>query len=391
MLKEAIGRRIDELAQDLFAVSDYIHANPELAHQEFKAQARLVQEFERQGFFVEKGVGGFETAFKASLPPTREGPTVAFLAEYDALPGVGHGCGHNIICTAALGASAALKPLMEEVRGNIVVIGTPAEEGSSPPVKPTMIERGVFDGVYVSLITHARDITCTGGHYLAVESMDFRYRGKPSHASSNPEDGISALDAALLTMHAIELLREHVRSDVRLHGVITDGGQAPNVVPERASVRYYVRALDRPYLDQVVDRVKNCARAGALASGADVEIVTLAQLENRLNVETLNQLVIENAAKAGAQRIKPHPASLGSADFGNVTHAMPAATLYVAVAPEGVPWHTAEMAEAAGGELGHQGILIGAKAMAWTAFDILTQPDLMEQMRQEFVAAKANG
>jgi metal-dependent amidase/aminoacylase/carboxypeptidase family protein len=192
-------------------------------------------------------------------------------------------------------------------------------------------------------------------------------------------------------MHAIELLREHVRSDVRLHGVITDGGQAPNVVPERASVRYYVRALDRPYLDQVVDRVKACARAGALATGADVEIVTLAQLENRLNVESLNQLVIENAAKAGAERIRPHPASLGSADFGNVTHAMPAATLYVAVAPEGVPWHTAEMAEAAGGELGHQGILIGAKAMAWTAFDILTQPGLMEQMREDFMAAKANG
>jgi metal-dependent amidase/aminoacylase/carboxypeptidase family protein len=134
--------------------------------------------------------------------------------------------------------------------------------------------------------------------------------------------------------------------------------------------------------------VKDCARAGALATGAEVEIVTLGKLENRLNVETLNRLVIENAEKAGAERIRPHPASLGSADFGNVTHAMPAATLYVEVPPEGVPWHTAEMAEAAGGELGHRGLLIGAKAMAWTAYDIFTQRELLEQMQQEFAAAK---
>lgn len=391
MSKEAIGRLVDDMAQELFAVSDYVHANPELGHQEFKAQARLVEEFERQGFVVEKGVGGFGTAFMAKLPTAKEGPTVAFLAEYDALPGVGHGCGHNLICTAALGAAAALRPMMDQLPGNIVVIGTPAEEGSSPPVKPTMIERGVFDSVDVSLITHARDITCTGGHYLAVESLEFHYKGKPSHASSNPEDGISALDAALLTMHAIELLREHVRSDVRMHGIITDGGQAPNVVPERAALRYYVRALDRPYLDEVVARVENCARAGALATGAEVEITSLAKLENRLNVETLNRLVIENARDAGAQRIKPHPPSLGSADFGNVTHAMPAATLYVEVPPEGVPWHTAEMAEAAGGEAGHRAVLIGAKAMAWTAYDIFSQPELLEQMRQEFAAAKASG
>ncbi len=313
---------------------------------------------------------------------------MAFLAEYDALPGLGHGCGHNLICTAALGAAAALRPVIEDLAGNIVVIGTPAEEGSSPPVKPTMIERGVFDDVDVAMISHARDLTCTGGRYLAVDSLEFHFKGKASHAAASPEEGISALDAALLTLHGIELLREHVRSDVRLHGIITDGGQAPNIVPERAVVRYYVRALDRPYLEQVVARVENCARAGALATGAEVTITNLGKLDNRLNVETLNRLLLENARQAGAQRIKPHPPGLGSADFGNVTHKMPAATLYVKVAPEGIAWHTAEMAEAAGGEPGHRAVLIGAKAMACTAYDLLTEPSLMEQIKRGFAEAQ---
>jgi amidohydrolase len=388
MSKEAIRQRADELAPELFAISDFIHANPELGHQEFKAQARLVGEFQGHGFDVKKGVGGFETSFKATLPHLKEGPTVAFLAEYDALPELGHGCGHNVNCTAALGAALALRPSMVGLRGNIVVIGTPAEEGASPPVKPTMIERGVFDGVDVAMLSHARDRTCTGGRLLAIDTLEFHFKGKASHASISPEEGISALDAALLTMHGIELLREHVRSDVRLHGIITDGGQAANVVPERASIKYYVRAQDRSYLDKVIPRVENCALAGALATGAEVTINNLGKLDNRLNVETLNQLLLENARLAGAQRIKPHPPSLGSADFGNVTHRMPAATLYVEVVPEGVGLHTKEMREAAGGASGHRGLLIGAKAMACTAFDILTDADLLDQIKSEFAQTK---
>jgi amidohydrolase len=251
-----------------------------------------------------------------------------------------------------------------------------------------MIEKGIFDNVDIAMITHGRDRTCTGGQLLAVNVLEFIYKGKGSHASASPEDGISALDAALLTMHGIEMLREHVRSDVRIHGIITDGGQAANIVPERAVMRYYVRALDRPYLESVVLRVENCARAGALATGAEVQISTLGKLENRLNVKTLNALLLDNARLAGAQRIMPHPPSLGSADFGTVTHALPAATLYVEVIPEGTALHTKEMEEAAGGKEGHEALLIGAKAMACTVYDLLKEPKLIKKIMEEFMKVK---
>lgn len=389
MSKELIHQRVDELAPELFVVSEYIHSNPEVGHQEFKAQARLVAEFEQRGFVVEKGIGGFETSFKATLPQSKDGPTVAFIAEYDALPNLGHGCGHNLICTAALGAATVIKSIIEQedVPGNIVVFGTPAEE-TPPPVKAKMVELGVFDDVDVVMISHGRDLTCTGGDLLAIDALDFHFTGKASHAAANPEDGISALDAALLTMHGIEMLREHVRSDIRVHGVITDGGQAANVVPERASLRYYVRGLDRPYLEKVVARVENCARAGALATGAEVSITSLGKWDTRLNVEVLNELLQENARQAGAQRIKPHPPSLGSADFGNVTHTVPAATLYIELVPEGTSLHTKEVVVAAGGDPGRQVIKIGAKAMASSAYELLTKPDLLEQIKREFFEVK---
>jgi amidohydrolase len=373
---------------ELVALSDYIYANPEVGHQEFKAQTRLIDEFAQRGFTVERGVGGFATAFKATYSRGRPGRTIAFVAEYDALPGLGHGCGHNLICTAALGAASSLKGRIdaEDLGGTVVVLGCPAEE-TAPPAKGFMVERGVFDGIDVIMIAHGRDRTCTGGELLAVDALELQYHGRASHAATNPEDGVSALDAAMLTMHAIEMLREHVRSDVRIHGVVTDGGQAPNVVPERAALRYYVRALDRPYLERVVRRVEDCARAGALATGAAVTITNLGKWEPRLNVETLNSHLLEHGRQAGAERIKAHPPSLGSADFGNVTQHLPAATLYVELVPEGTALHTRAVVEAAGGEPGRRAMLIGAKAMACTAYDLLTDAGLLQQITDEFRAA----
>jgi amidohydrolase len=392
MSKEAIHHQIDEMAPQLYAVSDYIHANPELGHSEFKAQARLVEEFEKRGFDVERAIVGFPTSFRATLPQRRPGPTVALIAEYDALPGLGHACGHNLSGAAALGASAVLKGMIEagELTGNIQVIGTPGEE-VPPGTKGVMVDQGVFDDVDVAMITHAKDRTHTGGQLRAMNAIKFHFKGKPSHAAAGPEKGISALDAALLTVHAIELLREHVRSDVRIHGIVTDGGDAPNIVPERASLYYFVRALDRPGLEQVVARVENCARGGALATGADVDIENLGSTDSRLNVTGLNDLLLENARQAGAQRILPPPSGFGSADFGNVTQTLPAATLYVELTPEGTPLHTIGVAEAAGGEAGHHVVRVGAKAMACTAYQLMTQADLLTAIKEEFAAVKAEG
>jgi amidohydrolase len=388
MSKDEIIKFIDENEIDLIKISNEIHTNPELGHQEYKAQSLLTETLDRWGFIVQRSVGGFETSFVSSLPDKKDGPTIAILAEYDALPGLGHACGHNLIAAAALGAAHATRSFSGELQGNIVVIGTPAEEGSSPPVKAGMIERGIFDEVDIAMMAHGRDRTCTGGQLLAVNTLEIIYRGKASHASANPEDGVSALDAALLSIHGIEMLREHVRSDVRIHGIITDGGQAANIVPERSAMRYYVRALDRPYLETVVSRVENCARAGAMATGAEVQIITLGKLDNRLNIDTLNKLLLNNARLAGAQRIKPHPLSLGSSDFGTLSHTLPAATLYIEVIPEGTALHTKEMEKAAGSKEGHRAVLIGAKAMACTIYDLLTNPWLVEKIKREFIKAK---
>jgi amidohydrolase len=375
---------IDALAEELWALSSFIHANPELGHQEVQAQARLVSVLRAQGFAVEEGVGGFPTAFRARFA-AGSGPLIAFLAEYDALPGLGHGCGHNLICAAAVGAAWALKDAMERehVPGTVIVVGTPAEE-VPPPVKGLMAERGVFDGTDVAMIAHGRDRTCSGGALLAVDAFDFTFRGRAAHAAANPEDGISALDAALLTMHAVEMLREHVRSDVRIHGIITDGGQAPNVVPDRAALRYYVRALDRAYVEQVSRRVEGCARAGALATGAELTVTPLGRWEPRRNVEVLNQRLLAHAAEAGAERIGEHPPSLGSADFGNLSQRLPAATLYVELVPPGVALHTPEVVRAAGGEPGRRALLIGAKALAATGYDLLTDPPFLAQIQAQF-------
>lgn len=382
-----LHRAIDVMAPDLWAVSSFIHANPELGHHELKAQARLVEELRVRGFTVEQGVAGFPTSFRATYT-VGSGPAVAFVAEYDALPELGHGCGHNLICSAALGAATAVKTAMErgKLGGTVMVVGTPAEE-VPPPVKGLMVERGIFEGADVAMIAHGRDRTCAGGPLLAVDAFDFEFRGKAAHASASPEEGVSALDAAVLTMHALELLREHVRSDVRFHGIVTNGGQAPNVVPDRAALRYYVRALDRPYLEKVSRRVEECARAGALATGASVTITPLGKWEPRRNVDALNRRLLQHAAAAGAERIGEHPPSLGSADFGNLSQRVPAATLYVELVPEGVALHTPEVVMAAGSEPGRRALLIGAKALASTAHDLMTDPAFLAQVKEQFEAA----
>lgn len=388
------GRRdlytyIDKLADDLWALSSFIHAHPELAHQEVQAQAHLVATLRTQGFEVEEGVGGFPTAFRARFS-SGERPAVAYVAEYDALPRLGHGCGHNLVAAAAVGAACALKTAIQRARlsGTVLVVGTPAEE-VPPPVKGVMAERGVFDGTDVAMIAHGHDRTCSGGRLLAVDAFDFEFRGRAAHAAASPEEGVSALDAAVLTMHAVELLREHVRSDVRIHGIITDGGQAPNIVPERSALRYYVRALDRPYVEQVSRRVQDCARASALATGASLTIIPLGKWEPRRTVAALNHRLLEHAAAAGAERIGEHPPGLGSADFGNLSQYLPAATLYVELVPEGVALHTPEVVHAAGSGPGRRALIIGAKALAATGYDLLTDPAFLAEVRQQFLSGSS--
>ena len=371
------------MADELCDMADRIHANPELGFQEHQASRLLSDYLEKSGFAIARGVAGMETAFVASYGDSPDRGTVAFIAEMDALPVVGHGCGHNIIGPAAVGAAIAVAGAARQLRGRVCVIGTPAEE-IPPPVKKRLLEMNVFKGVDVALITHGDDRTAVGGETLAMQALDIRFTGKAAHAAVSPDKGISALDAAVLTMHAIELLREHVRSDVRIHGTVVDGGGAPNVIPAHASLRYYARSLDGAYLEEVVERVRNCAKGAALAVGAGVEVSSLGVWDSRYNVPSLNATLLQNALENGAFAVEPASESAGTTDFGTVTRTLPAATLKVPLVERDVPGHSPEWALQAGGERGHRCLLLGAKAMAATAYDIFASPDLMTRIKGEF-------
>ena len=380
MSREDILKTIEALNPQLLSVSDYIYENPELGYQEFKAKKTLTGLLQEYGFTVQDGVGKLETAFKAVYPSHGQGPNIAFIAEYDALPDLGHACGHNLISAAAVGAGIALAQNLPF--GKVSVIGTPAEE-IPPAAKQKMIDNGVFDDVDIALMMHGADRTTTKTGSLALESIDYKFKGKASHAALYPHLGISALDAAIITMQAIEMLREHVRSDVRMHGIITDGGRAPNIVPERAALSYFARALDNDYLGEVVRRMDDCARAGALATGAHLEIVHKGRVANKVLLDSLNDLLLENAQQAGALQIMAPGTELGSTDFGNITHYIPGASLKVAIMEPGQSLHTIEAYKAAGSEVGHRAIEVAALAMAWTGYDLLIDPQKLETVKNE--------
>ncbi|GED67147.1 amidohydrolase [Brevibacillus reuszeri] len=386
--KESIYSTVEDLRDLIIQVNDYIHDNPELGHQEFKAVELLTSTLADHGFQVEKEVAGLPTAFTATYQNKQGGPVIGLLCEYDALEGLGHGCGHNLQASSITGAAIALRNNLGELPARIIVYGTPAEETTSGKVP--MAEAGLFDCLDVALMMHGGDRTTVDGKSLAINSVEFVFEGKASHAAVAPEQGISALDAVLLTFNGIEYLREHVRSDVKIHGIITDGGTAPNIVPERAEAKFLIRAADRAYLDTVVERVYNVARGAALAVGAKLTIHEGKALDNKLNVQRLNDLLLENARLAGAREITPPRQSTGSTDFSTVTHRVPGACLRVSFVPFGVSNHTRDWVEAGKSEDGHAAIIAAAKAIAATSYDLITKPDVLKEIQKEFLVAKGS-
>jgi len=310
---------------------------------------------------------------------------VAFIAEYDALAGIGHGCGHNIIATAALGAAIATKAIVGEVGGTALVIGTPAEESGGGKV--FMASRGAFDDLDVAMLVHPanRDVAVT--YALALVALGVQYFGRAAHAAARPEAGINALDALIIAYNAISALRQHIRDSARIHGIITDGGQAVNVVPEHAAGTFLIRAEDDDYLAELEEKVLACFRAGAEATGA--------RLEYRWGEEARYRAMRSNLALAGAYRrnmealgrqVQEYDSgrSLGSTDMGNVSALLPVIHPTVAIAPPDVIIHTPEFREVAASEAGHRGLLDSAKAMAMTAVDVLVDADLRRRIEEEF-------
>ncbi|KRT67913.1 MAG: amidohydrolase [Candidatus Rokubacteria bacterium CSP1-6] len=386
-LKDAIGRAVDGLADELESLSHRIHANPELGYQEVKAAGWLSDFLAAKGFKVEKGLAGVETAYRATIE-TGEGPTIAILCEYDALPGLGHACGHNVIATSGAGAGAALAAVRGQLpKGRIQVIGTPAEEGGGGKMK--LIEGGVFTDVDCAMMIHGLDRTILHADLLGIVRVNFDFTGKAAHASADPWQGVNALDAVIQTFNAISALRQQVRPDVRIHGIITNGGQAPNIIPEAASATFYVRAATLDYMWEVYKKVVACAEGAARATGAQLQTVQVPTVYEPLKRnETLLGAFKVNLERLGDTPEPPDPSRLGSSDIGNVSQVIPAIQPYIKIAEAGTPIHSRAFAEAAVKPLARRGLVTAAKTMAMTTADLLADPALVRRAKDEFAASK---
>jgi amidohydrolase len=380
--KHEVLAKIDSISGELIDLARRIHANPEIAFREVQSSRWLAEALNRNGFQTQLGIADLPTAFRAEANGSGSGPTVAFLAEYDALPEIGHACGHNLICTGALGAGIGLAAVMGTVPGKVVVFGTPAEEGGGGKV--LMLERGAFAGVDAALMFHPSNATLLTRASLASYRLKVRFLGKAAHAAAAPFEGINALDALIQMFVNIGLLRQQLRDDARVHGIITYGGAAPNIIPDRAEATFSIRALDREYAAVVLDKVIKCAEAGAEATGATLEVETKKGYDAIKPNGALAQAFGRHLEELGWP-VDPTPAKprLGSTDIGDVSQAMPAIHPYVKIA-DNVAGHTNEFREAALTDRGMQAMLIAAKAMALTGLDYITDPSLREAARLEF-------
>jgi amidohydrolase len=380
--KQRLVDEVDIRREELIRIADRIHANPEVAFEEVESAALLCDVLEGNGFDVVRGAGSLETAFVATLHGREGGPTVALLAEYDALPGLGHACGHNLIGTAAVGAGLALKEVLPDLAGTIQIIGTPAEEGGGG--KAYLVDAGVFREVDAAMMVHPSNRNMTRRRSLTSYKVSIEFFGKAAHAAAKPDEGINALEAMILTYNGINALRQHLRDDARVHGVITHGGQAPNIVPDYTAARFYVRALDTPYCSEVLEKLEACAEGAARATGARLQFEEYAPRYDAIWPNPkLADLAEANMAALGIEVKAPDPDErMGSSDMGNVSQVVPALHPYIAIGPEELGGHTIEFREAAASPAGHEGMIKAAKVMAMTAVDLLAAPaNLLEAKR----------
>ena len=387
-LKREVCATIDAMGPELIDVSHAIHAKPELAFHEFEAAKLLTSKLEAADLPVRRGAFGLPTAYASSFGPENT-PEVAILSEYDALPGIGHSCGHNIIATTGLGASLALAKLGAKLPGRIRYLGTPAEERGGG--KELMAQEGAFDHVDAAMMVHPAGIDLITMPCICVAEVIATYHGRSAHASAIPHAGLNALDALVTAYQSIAQLRQHIKSTERLHGIITKGGSAPNIVPDITEGVFYVRAANAIDLAELKSRVQACFEAGALATGCTADIkwgkVNFLDLKTSMPIAHSYEANMRSIGRDFFPLDKLPSGSAGSTDMGNVSHRVPSIHPMISCAPPNVVIHNPEFARWAGGETGDKACLDGAKALAMTAIDFLTNPDLRQSARQEFNAS----
>ena len=385
-LKQRAAARIDAASAGLDDLAIAIHDRPELAYEERFACAALADFLAREGLPVTRGAGGVETAF-VSETKTGGGPTVAICAEYDALPGIGHGCGHNLIATGGVGAYLGVAAVAKELKGTVRLIGTPAEEGGGGKVR--LHAAGVFDGVDAAMMFHPADADVLDPLMVALRVLDLEFRGKAAHAAAAPYSGVNALDALMLGWSAMSALRQLVRSDSRIHGIITDGGQASNVIPERAAARIVVRAGDPSYLGDLRRRVLACFEGAATATGCELRYEWGEAMDMVTTNGPMAGALAENARSLG-RVLGPRRAgeTSGSTDMGNISSLIPSIHPFFSVSADRVPWHSRDFAAAARTPRALETMHLAAKALAFTAIDLLARPDLLKQTKAAFTPAR---
>ena len=364
--KNELFEKIEAQKEKLWEMADFIFDHPEYRGKEYQACDLLTKYLTDNGFSVEKSVGGYETSFRAEWKHGEGGPVIGILCEYDALEGLGHGCGHHMQGPSCL--------------------GTPAEETLGS--KCDMIKNGCFHELDAAFMMHGSPTTCTDVKCLADQSFRVTFHGKRAHAALAPEQGRSAFDALLVAFNGIEFLREHVPDDVRMHYTVAELPGPANVVPVKSVGKFSLRSFSKEELKGVVSRFKDIIKGAALIAGVDYELEQTSDFYNKIPVLKLNELLMENAKLAGAPRLAPPREKTGSTDFGNVMYEIPGSCIRVAFVPEGTSSHSQEFVDAGKTQAARDCILYGAKSIAGASMDLITKPELMDEVKAEFAENK---
>jgi amidohydrolase len=385
-VKDRMVAEVDRLADVLLEASHSIHEHPELGFHEHHAHDVLTEILEGEGLAVERGAYGLKTAFAARAGST--GPTIAVLCEYDALPGIGHACGHNVIGTAGLGAGLAAAAVAEEVGGRVVILGTPAEEGGGGKV--FMADEGALEGVDAAMMVHPAGADLRSMNAIAIQQLHVHYTGKAAHAAAAPHKGRNALDAAVLGYMNVAALRQHIKPQERIHGIFTDSGDAANIVPAKAGAIWYVRSPKMRGLETLKQRVLDCLEAGAKAAGCEMTYEWMdPAYADLVDLEPFDDLYVANAARLGRE-VQDHraiPGVVGSTDMGNVSYLVPSIHPMIQVSPPHVAIHTEEFVRYARGPEGDAAVLDGAKALALTVADLWMVDGALDAVKAAFEAA----
>jgi amidohydrolase len=384
-VKEGLFQTIEEKREDFIKTSHAIHEKPEIGNEEFFASDLHIKNLKSEGFTIDRAVAGHETSFYAEIDSGKPGPTVAFLAEYDALPGLGHACGHNIIGTSSAAAAIALSKVIDDTGGKVVVLGTPAEEGGpNGSAKGSFAKYGLLEKVDVALMLHPGAKTGLTPESLAVDPLDFKFYGKSAHASGAPDKGINALDAVIQLFNGINALRQQIPQDVRIHGIITHGGDAPNIIPDFASARFHIRATTWKQTEDIAAKVRAIAEGAALATGTTVEIERFQnEVKDFVVTPSLDRVFDEELTELGEIVNREKRKGKGSTDAGNVSYEVPTFHGHIKIGPDNLIGHTIEFREAAKSELGDQALITGAKALAAGGYRLLTDNDLLTKITED--------